>query len=70
VRATGANNVVIIGGPNYAYDLSQIPAYAVTGNNIVYNTHPYDFPSKQVFLVIYSNLTKNSLQTGTATLQT
>ena len=47
VRVTGANNVVIVSGNNYAYDLSGIPNYALTGYNIVYNTHPYDFPSKQ-----------------------
>jgi endoglucanase len=49
VRDTGANNVVIIGGLNYAYDLSGIANYAIDGVNIMYNTHPYDFGGKQVF---------------------
>jgi hypothetical protein len=43
VRTTvGANNLVIIGGQDYAYDLSQVVnGTAVTGYNIVYATHPY-----------------------------
>jgi aryl-phospho-beta-D-glucosidase BglC (GH1 family) len=41
VRATGANNIVIIGGLNWAYDLTGVPSHAVSGTNIVYNTHPY-----------------------------
>jgi hypothetical protein len=42
VRATGANNVVLIGGLNWAYDLSQVVnGTAVQGYNIVYVTHPY-----------------------------
>lgn len=49
VRATGANNVVVIGGLNWAFDLSGVSAgYAVTGTNIAYATHPYDYDGKQV----------------------
>ncbi len=48
MRATGANNTVIVGGLNYAYDLSGVASYAITGFNIVYNTHPYNFGGKQV----------------------
>jgi hypothetical protein len=48
VRATGANNTVIVGGLNYAFDLTGIATYSLTGFNIVYNTHPYDFGGKQV----------------------
>lgn len=47
VRATGANNVVIINGLNYAYDLSGAGSRLITGTNIVYGTHPYNFPEKQ-----------------------
>lgn len=36
-----ANNLVIIGGLNWAYDLAEVPNNAVQGTNIVYNTHPY-----------------------------
>jgi len=41
VRATGAENIVVIGGLNWAYDLSKIPSYRVAGYNIMYATHPY-----------------------------
>jgi hypothetical protein len=43
VRATGANNLILVGGIDWAYDLSQIgnPAYALSGSNLVYDTHPY-----------------------------
>ncbi|MBC7917689.1 MAG: cellulase family glycosylhydrolase [Rhodoferax sp.] len=47
VRATGATNLVVIGGLNWAYDLSGVPTHRVVGNNIVYNTHPYNYPGKQ-----------------------
>lgn len=42
VRNTAkANNPVIIGGLNWAYDLTGVPTHAVQGTNIIYNTHPY-----------------------------
>jgi hypothetical protein len=41
VRATGAQNLVIIGGLNWAYDLSGVPANRIMGYNIAYATHPY-----------------------------
>jgi endoglucanase len=43
VRTTaGADNIVLIGGLNWAYDLSQVVnGTAVTGFNIIYVTHPY-----------------------------
>jgi hypothetical protein len=46
VRATGANNLVLVGGLDYAYDLSGIlNGYALaetaTGNGIIYDTHLY-----------------------------
>jgi aryl-phospho-beta-D-glucosidase BglC (GH1 family) len=56
VRGAGANNIVIIGGLDWAYDLSKVitdPSTRITGKNIVYNTHPYgnkapssDWPGK------------------------
>lgn len=47
VRGAGAENLVLIGGLNYAFDLSGVPANRVQGHNIVYVSHPYDFPEKQ-----------------------
>ena len=41
VRATGAHNLVIIGGLDWAYDLSGVPANRIDGYNIAYATHPY-----------------------------
>jgi hypothetical protein len=43
VRATGAQNPVIIGGLNWAYDLTGVRTNRVQGYNIIYNTHPYSF---------------------------
>jgi endoglucanase len=44
VRGTGAQNLVIIGGLNFAFDLSGVvPGLTnVTGTNIIYATHPYN----------------------------
>ncbi|MFV8752899.1 cellulase family glycosylhydrolase [Nannocystaceae bacterium ST9] len=47
VRGTGADNLVLIGGLRYAYDLSGVPDHRVEGYNIVYTSHPYDFADKQ-----------------------
>jgi hypothetical protein len=41
VRAAGANNLVIAGGLDFAYDLRGVPQYRLAGNNIVYASHPY-----------------------------
>ena len=41
VRAAGANNLVVLGGLDWAYDLSGVPAHRVAGYNITYATHPY-----------------------------
>jgi hypothetical protein len=42
VRAAGAENLVIIGGLDWAYDLSGVPANRIDGYNIVYATHAYN----------------------------
>jgi hypothetical protein len=49
VRAAGASNTVIVGGLNWAFDLSGVTTgYAVQGTNIAYATHPYDYAGKQI----------------------
>jgi hypothetical protein len=47
VRAAGATNLVLVGGLNWAFELADVPLHRVLGNNIVYVTHPYNFPGKQ-----------------------
>jgi hypothetical protein len=47
VRAAGANNLVLLGGLDWAYDLSGVPDNRVTGFNIAYATHPYNTPNRQ-----------------------
>jgi hypothetical protein len=50
VRATGARNIVVVGGLDYAYDLSGIlNGYAVDdhdGNGVMYSTHVYPWKSE------------------------
>ena len=42
VRATGASNLVLVAGLDWAYDLSGVGAgYALNGTNIAYDTHVY-----------------------------
>ncbi|MEP7049041.1 MAG: glycoside hydrolase family 5 protein [Pseudomonadota bacterium] len=43
VRATGAENVVIAGGTNWAFNLSGAESHKIVGHNVMYATHPY-FP--------------------------
>ncbi len=44
VRAVGAANVVTVSGVNWGYDLRGVlDGYAVSGSNILYETHPYPF---------------------------
>ena len=47
VRAAGAENLVLIGGLQFAFDLSGVAQTPVQGHNIVYVTHPYNEPNKQ-----------------------
>jgi endoglucanase len=47
VRKAGAENLVLIGGLQFAYDLSGVTTNRVQGHNIVWATHPYNQPGKQ-----------------------
>jgi hypothetical protein len=44
VRATGAQNVVIIAGTNWGYNLSGVPSHRIKGHNIAYSAHPWNHP--------------------------
>lgn len=46
VRQQGARNLLLVGGLNWGYDLSGLPQYALSGPNIVYDTHPYPYQGK------------------------
>eukprot|EP01102_Stenamoeba_stenopodia_P000968 TRINITY_DN10880_c0_g1_i1.p1 TRINITY_DN10880_c0_g1~~TRINITY_DN10880_c0_g1_i1.p1 ORF type:complete len:395 (-),score=70.64 TRINITY_DN10880_c0_g1_i1:67-1206(-) len=50
IRATGANNVIIANGLDYGYDLTGIPQYKLSGNNIMYGLHPYDQQTQELSL--------------------
>lgn len=43
IRGSGAENIVVVNGLDWAYDLSGIPTWHPTGSNLVYGTHPYAF---------------------------
>ncbi len=48
VNGLAPNRLVVVGGLTYAFDLSGVSAgYAISGRNIVYTTHPYDYSNKQ-----------------------
>jgi hypothetical protein len=46
IRQAGAGNLILVGGLNWGYDLSKLPLYALSGPNIVYDTHPYPYQGK------------------------
>jgi len=46
VRNAGANNLVLVGGLDWGYNLSQLGTYHLHGTNIVYDTHPYNYYGK------------------------
>jgi len=48
VRNAGAQNLVIINGLNWAYDLSNVTNNLIPGaTNFIFGTHPYDYDGKQ-----------------------
>jgi endoglucanase len=46
VRGAGANNVALVAGINWGFDLSQLSAFPITGTNVVYDSHPYPYSGK------------------------
>ncbi|HEX6544227.1 MAG TPA: cellulase family glycosylhydrolase [Ktedonobacterales bacterium] len=48
VRAIAPDNVIVVSGINWGYDLSGILyGFALPDKNIVYSTHPFDYGNKQ-----------------------
>ena len=45
VRSTGANNLVLISGTQWGYNLEGVPTRRVQGHNIAYATHPWSYES-------------------------
>jgi hypothetical protein len=46
VRGAGANNLALVAGINWGFDLSQLSTYPISGSNIVYDSHPYPYAGK------------------------
>lgn len=48
VRKTGAQNLVLVAGIGWGFDLSQVGGTdgVITGANVVYDTHPYPYSDK------------------------
>lgn len=46
IRQQSAHNLVLIGGLNWAFDLTCVKTHRITGYNIAYATHPYNFEGK------------------------
>ncbi|HKT40150.1 MAG TPA: cellulase family glycosylhydrolase [Ktedonobacterales bacterium] len=48
IREIAPDNVIIVSGTNWGFDLSGIPSgFAIPDKNIVYDTHPFDYGGKQ-----------------------
>ncbi len=50
VREVGANNICLINGLDWGYDLSFVnESYKVNGSNIIYGSHPYNEKGKESY---------------------
>jgi endoglucanase len=49
VRAIAPDNLILISGLNWGFDLSQIPRYPIQLPNILYSTHPFDYGGKEPY---------------------
>src|ERR1051326_1844121 len=47
VRAVAPHNLIRISGPDWGFDLSQIPIYPIQLPNMLYSTHPFDYGGKE-----------------------
>ncbi len=68
VRSTGARNLVFVGGLDWGYDMTGVPAHPIRGYNIVYSTHPYvwkhSWREKAFFLAATEPLFMGEFGTG------
>jgi hypothetical protein len=73
IRGNGANNLILIGGVDYSYDISGYVANPVSGGAIAYVTHPYSFkgdPGDQVaFLTPAQSLPVIATEFGNANVE-
>jgi endoglucanase len=46
IRGANAKNLILVGGINWGYDLSNVANAPISGSNIVYDTHPYPYADK------------------------
>lgn len=46
IRAEGADNLILVGGNDWSYDLSGVSSHTIDGYNIVYAMHMYDHEGK------------------------
>lgn len=48
IRVIAPDNVIIVAGINWGYDLSGVlSGFAVAGKNVAYDSHPFDYGNKQ-----------------------
>lgn len=61
VRAIAPQNIILISGPDWGFDLSQIPTYPIQLPNILYSTHPFDYVGKEPgdWPAAFGNLSQN-----------
>jgi hypothetical protein len=60
VRGTGAQNLVVIGGLAWAFDLSGVPSNPISnGSNIIYATHPYQTDQESQWDAKFGSLSQN-----------
>ncbi|HLW03680.1 MAG TPA: cellulase family glycosylhydrolase [Ktedonobacterales bacterium] len=47
VRAIAPENLILISGPNWGFDLSEISTHPIQLPNLLYSTHPFDYGGKE-----------------------
>ncbi len=60
VRGVKANNLVLVAGMDWGFDLSGIVKNPITGSNVMYDTHPYPYSEKmpQYWDAAFGNISK------------